>query len=96
MILGDSDIVRILSSIKVGVVCLIKEFVIIDFISEDEFVYLKVYIRGFLECLIIKLLVNIKEGEKLWLVGIVGIIEVLVIINVYKKMGYILIFLGGY
>ncbi|MDJ1184427.1 Ppx/GppA phosphatase family protein [Roseofilum casamattae] len=87
LILGDGREARSLSSTKVGAVRLTAEFVTTDPISDDEFDYLKAYIRGRLERAVEELQSCLQPGEKLRLVGTSGTIETLAYIDAWERLG---------
>ncbi|NJK36654.1 MAG: Ppx/GppA family phosphatase [Oscillatoriales cyanobacterium SM2_3_0] len=87
LVLGDGREAAFLSSTKVGAVRLTTELVHGDPISRHEFSYLQAYIRGMLERAVDELLLQVKPGQTLKLVGTSGTIQTLAIINARENLG---------
>ncbi|MGK7931797.1 MAG: Ppx/GppA phosphatase family protein [Microcystaceae cyanobacterium] len=96
IILADSDKPRFLSSTKVGAVRLTSEFITTDPISEEEYTYLRAYIRGMLERPIEQLKMKLQPEEIPRLVGTSGTIETLITIHALQEIGEVPNPLQGY
>ncbi|MBW4513773.1 MAG: Ppx/GppA family phosphatase [Timaviella obliquedivisa GSE-PSE-MK23-08B] len=96
LILGNGEEPRSLSSTKVGAVRLSAELVKTDPISNSEFTYLQVYVKGMLERAIEEIQANLKPGEKPRMIGTSGTIETLAVIHAREKLGIVPAPLNGY
>ena len=86
LILADTMDARFLSSTKVGVVRLTREFITTDPVSQKELQYLLAHVRGMLERPVEELQANLRRGELPRLVGTSGTIETLAIIDAIEKL----------
>jgi exopolyphosphatase/guanosine-5'-triphosphate,3'-diphosphate pyrophosphatase len=89
LILGTGEPHRFLSSTKVGAVRLTARFVTTDPISDEEFTYLKAYVRGRMEPPTEDLKQHLQEGERLRLVGTSGTIECLAALTAQDRLGLV-------
>ena len=96
LILADSQEARFLSSTKVGAVRLTREFITTDPISQEEFQYLRAYIRLMLERPVNGVRLALRTGEVPLMVGTSGTIETLATIHSLYKLGTIPNPLNGY
>ncbi|MDJ0600524.1 MAG: Ppx/GppA phosphatase family protein [Crocosphaera sp.] len=96
IILADAQEPRFLSSTKVGAVRLTNEFISTDPVDENEFTYLRAYVRGMLERPIDEVKRKLKPGETPQAVGTSGTIETLVSIHAMQTLGELPSPLQGY
>ena len=89
LILGTGEPHRFLSSTKVGAVRLTARFVTTNPISDEEFIYLKAYVRGRIEPPIEELRNHLAPGEMLQLVGTSGTTECLAILAAEERLGFV-------
>lgn len=89
LILGTGEPHRFLSSTKVGAVRLTARFVTTNPISDEEFTYLKAYVRGRIEPPIEDLRTHLAPGETLRLVGTSGTAECLAILAAEERLGFV-------
>lgn len=96
LILGTGEPHRFLSSTKVGAVRLTSRFITTNPVSDEEFTYLKAYVRGRLERTIDELKTHVKPDESLSLIGTSGTIECLATLDAMDRLGMIPEPLNGY
>ncbi len=89
LILGTGDHHRFLSSTKIGAVRLTAQLVTTNPISDEEFTYLRAYVRGRLEPPVADLLRHVQPGERLRLVGTSGTIECLAALVAHERLGFV-------
>ncbi|WP_008312146.1 Ppx/GppA phosphatase family protein [Leptolyngbya sp. PCC 6406] len=89
VILGTGEIHRFLSSTKVGAVRLMSQFVTTDPLSDEEFTYLRAYVRGRLEPPVEDLKRHLEPEERLRLVGTSGTIECLATLTAHDRLGFV-------
>lgn len=89
LILGTGEPHRFLHSTKVGAVRLTARFVTTNPISDEEFTYLRAYVRGRIEPPIEELRTHLEPGEKLRLVGTSGTAECLAILAAEERLGFV-------
>ncbi|MEO0826378.1 MAG: Ppx/GppA phosphatase family protein [Cyanobacteria bacterium J06642_9] len=96
LILGTGQPHRFLSSTKVGAVRLTAQFITTNPVSDEEFTYLKAYVRGRLERTVDELKTHVKPGESLNLIGTSGTIECLAELDAIDRLGLVPDPLNGY
>ncbi|MEB3267364.1 MAG: Ppx/GppA phosphatase family protein [Leptolyngbya sp.] len=89
LILGTGEPHRFLSSTKVGAVRLTARFVTTDPISDEEYTYLRAYVRGRMEPAVGDLKQHLGENERLRLVGTSGTIECLAALTAQDRLGLV-------
>lgn len=89
LILGTGEHHRFLSSTKVGAVRLTGRFVSTDPISDEEFTYLRAYVRGIMEPTVEELKQLIAPGETMRLVGTSGTAECVAAIVAHDRLGFV-------
>lgn len=89
LILGTGEAHRFLSSTKVGAVRLTARFVTTDPISDEEFTYLKAYVRGRMEPTVEELKQFLEPGEAHHLVGTSGTAECLAAMIAEERLGFV-------
>lgn len=89
VILGTGEPHRFLSSTKVGAVRLTARFVHTNPISDEEFTYLKAYVRGRMEPPIDDLKRHLSPDEPFRLVGTSGTIECLAALIADSRLGMV-------
>ncbi|WP_071518813.1 Ppx/GppA phosphatase family protein [Geitlerinema sp. PCC 9228] len=87
LVLGDGGEPRVLNSTKVGAVRLTSEFVHTDPISNEEFHYLRAYIRGMLERPVEEIRTHLNPQEELRMVGTSGTIEAVAALHAHQVYG---------
>lgn len=87
LILGSGQEPLSLSSTKVGAVRLTAEMVTTDPISDEEFRYLRAYLRGMLERPVEDLRSHLEPGTEVKLVGTSGTIETLAMLHAHQHLG---------
>ncbi|NER78792.1 MAG: Ppx/GppA family phosphatase [Leptolyngbya sp. SIO1D8] len=88
LILGTGEPHRFLNSTKVGAVRLTARFVTTNPISDEEFTYLKAYVRGRMEPPVEDFSRHLLPGEELRLVGTSGTIECLAVLVAQDRLGF--------
>lgn len=88
-ILGNGEPHRCLNSIKVGAVRLTARFITTNPVSDEEFTYLKAYVRGRLEPPIEELKRKLHPGEVPRLVGTSGTIECVAALIAHERLGFV-------
>ena len=89
LILGTGEPHRFLSSTKVGAVRLTARFVATDPISDEEYTYLRAYVRGRMEPAVGDLKQYLHGDERLRLVGTSGTIECLAMLIAHDRLGLV-------
>jgi exopolyphosphatase/guanosine-5'-triphosphate,3'-diphosphate pyrophosphatase len=88
LVLGDGGEPRVLNSTKIGAVRLTSQFVSTDPISDEEFHYLRSYIRGMLERPVEEIQAHLNpEEEELRMVGTSGTIEAVAALHANQVYG---------
>jgi exopolyphosphatase/guanosine-5'-triphosphate,3'-diphosphate pyrophosphatase len=89
LILGTGEPHRFLNSTKVGAVRLTARFVTTDPLSDEEFTYLRAYVRGRMEPAVGDLKQYLGADERLRLVGTSGTIECLATLIAHDRLGLV-------
>ncbi|MGV2827801.1 Ppx/GppA phosphatase family protein [Myxosarcina sp. GI1(2024)] len=96
LILADIQEPRVLSSTKVGAVRLTQKFVSSDPMSDEEFNYLRAYIRGMLERPVEQIWSKLELNEVPQAIGTSGTIETLAEVHAKEELGSVPDPLNGY
>lgn len=87
LVLGDGGEPRVLNSTKIGAVRLTSQFVTTDPIIDEEFHYLRAYIRGMLERPVEEIQTHLNPEEELRMVGTSGTIEAVAALHANQVYG---------